>query len=105
MRQDIAASLWMGLPETEVLYERFDDICVLYHQGSGETHYLNATAIEIFKLLQRGPLRVADVVAEIRDVFAMEEIQESELWTEIGRVIQEFDHVGLICPVPLPSPN
>lgn len=105
MRQDIAASLWMGLPETEVLYERFDDICVLYHRGSGETHYLNATAIEIFKLLQRGPLRVAEVVAEIRDIFDMDATQEPELCAHIGRVIQEFDHVGLICPVPPPSPT
>lgn len=97
---DSATAVWTTLSEGGVLWARFDDEHVVYNRHSGETHYLNATAAAVLELVERGPTTLAALVAEIRGLFDMEDTQETELCEHIRHVIQEFDRVGLICPLP-----
>lgn len=90
--------VWTGLPERVLLWEQFDDDYLIYNARSGETHFLNASAAEILKVLQTGPMDLPSMVAELQSVFDTED--EHALVQHISRVIQEFDHAGLICPLP-----
>lgn len=92
--------LWTGLPEELLLWEQFGDECVVYNRRSGETHFLNVTAAEVLRMLQGGPATLPAVAAQIRDLFDVETEDEPALIQHISRVIQEFDHAGLICPFP-----
>jgi PqqD family protein of HPr-rel-A system len=91
-------SLWAGLPENALIWEQFGDEYVVYSRRSGETHFLNVTAAEVLKVLQSEPATLPAVVAQVCHLFDMEE--EPALIQHISRVMQEFDHVGLICPFP-----
>jgi PqqD family protein of HPr-rel-A system len=91
-----ASIAWIGLPEAALLWERFDDEYLVYNRRSGQTHFLNATAAEVLKLLQTEASTPAMLEARISKMFDMEEgISVAQY---ISGVIQEFDHAGLICP-------
>lgn len=98
MYTDEISVAWTGLPENALLWEQFGDEYVIYNRRSGETHFLNVTAAEVLKVLQGGPATLPTVVAQVCHLFDMEE--EPALIQHISRVMQEFDHVGLICPFP-----
>jgi PqqD family protein of HPr-rel-A system len=100
MDGDKASIAWTGLPEELLLWEQFGDEYVVYNRRSGETHFLNLTAAEVLRILQGGPATLPAVAAQIRDLFDVETEEEPALIQHISRVIQEFDHVGLICPFP-----
>ena len=89
---------WVGLPETALLWEQFGNEYLVYNCRSGETHFLNATAAEVLKLLQAEPSTPRALETRICTLFDMEEgIFVAQY---ISGVIQEFDHAGLICPFP-----
>lgn len=90
--------MWVGLSEQALLWERFDDDYLVYNAHSGETHFLNISAAEVLKLLRTGPMDLPSMVAELQAVFDTDD--EHALAQHISRVIQEFDHAGLICPIP-----
>lgn len=90
---------WMGLPETALLWEQFGDEYLVYNCRSGETHFLNATAAEVLKSLQAEPSTPGALEARICALFDMEEgVSVAQYVTGL---IQEFDHTGLICPLPV----
>lgn len=93
-----AATAWVGLPEAILLWEQYDEDYLVYNGHSGETHFLNVTAAEVLKSLQTGPMALPELVAELQLMFDMDD--EHALAQHISRVIQEFEHVGLICPHP-----
>lgn len=94
-REGEARTAWVGLPESDLLWERFDDEFLLYNQKSGETHFLNVTAAEILIRLQARPQSIPELMTEICTTLNMEE--NLPLIEQVSGVIREFDRVGLIC--------
>lgn len=92
-------TVWAALPGQALLWEQFGDDCLVYNAHSGETHFLNVSAAEVLKLLQTGPMDLHSMLAELQSVFDTDD--EHALAQHISRVIQEFDHAGLICPIPI----
>jgi PqqD family protein of HPr-rel-A system len=92
------ATLWTGLPNHALAWEPLGEDAVIYNPLSGETHFLNATAGKILRLLQRGPASIPAMAEQIRA--EIDAGDSPNLDSEIGRIIHDFDHLGLVRPLP-----
>jgi PqqD family protein of HPr-rel-A system len=92
------ATRWTGLPNHALLWEPWGEDFVIYNTRSGETHFINATAARILKLLQEGPSSVPDMAEPLRAEIGGGDVPN--LCSEISRIIRDFDQLGLVRPEP-----
>jgi PqqD family protein of HPr-rel-A system len=97
MGRDDNDSSW-GVPDPQgILWEEFEDECVVFNPLSGDTHYLNLTAAEILKLIHERPRTLKELLDAFTSLFELEE--DIDLHGSVRRVLQEFEDAGLICPL------
>jgi PqqD family protein of HPr-rel-A system len=89
-----AAPSWRARPADEVRWLSLDDDYVLYHRGSGKTHFLNAAS----KHLLRDVLTVPRTAAEAAEALARHEgvVVEPAYVTVVARTLEQLDDLGLI---------
>lgn len=92
-----AAPCVFRLVEPEQLHWRcWDEWSVLYQASSGDTHLLNAAAVELLQSLQQTPASVEQLAAQWA-ALPRETMGPQELTTLLARL----EELGLIEPVPL----
>jgi PqqD family protein of HPr-rel-A system len=60
-----AATLWRLLPGQSLQHRLWEDECVLYNDLTGDTHRLDAAALEVLLALQAAPLSFAALCAAL----------------------------------------
>jgi PqqD family protein of HPr-rel-A system len=58
-------SRWQLTAPGEFRWVQWDDEWVLYHGASGDTHLLDALAVEVLEALQRAPATAAGLVEDL----------------------------------------
>ncbi|GAB6068233.1 hypothetical protein JCM13664_15520 [Methylothermus subterraneus] len=86
-------SLWRIHPKARLLWEEWPEEAVVFNALSGQTHYLNATAMAILKMLELGPQSAKDLADGL---YAG---QADRFLPKIEQVLAEFERLGLIEPV------
>jgi PqqD family protein of HPr-rel-A system len=89
-----AAPAWRARPADEVVWLALDADYVLYHRGSGKTHFLNAAS----KHLLRDVLTAPKTAAEAAEALARHEgvAAEPALLAVVTKTLEQLDHLGLI---------
>ena len=89
-----AAPSWRARPADEVVWLALDDDYVLYHRGSGKTHFLNAASNHLLREVLTAPrtaVEAAEALARHEGVAA-----EPELITVVTETLEQLDHLGLV---------
>ncbi|HJR71883.1 MAG TPA: HPr-rel-A system PqqD family peptide chaperone [Gammaproteobacteria bacterium] len=89
-----AAPSWRARPADEVVWLALDDDYVLYHRGSGKTHFLNAAS----KYLLRDVLTTPQTAADAAAALARHEgvAPEPAFVTVVTETLEQLDYLGLI---------
>ena len=78
-------------------WRRWNESFVVFNPASGDTHYLNAIAGSVLKLLETEPASVEQIVTHLEAISG--EPLDGELREQINGLVERFDAVGLIEPV------
>ena len=70
---------------------------VVYNVSSGNTHLLNATAVQTLKLLGRRPASVADISNQLTSSAGLS--ADEEVLQQVESLIANLDELGLVEPV------
>jgi PqqD family protein of HPr-rel-A system len=89
-----AARSWRARPADEVVWRALDDDYVLYHRGSGKTHFLNAASNDLL----REVLTAAKTAAEAAEALARHEGVSAgpEFVAVVAEALEQLDHLGLV---------
>lgn len=69
-----------------------DGEAVVYDEGSGDLHHLNATATSVFAMCD-GSASVREVSAELADVYG---VSREDVETQVRRLIRRLRQAGLV---------
>lgn len=84
----------MVCDSSSLIIEEWEEVAVLYHSLSGQTHQLNDFAIEALKLIQENPATISSLAERIAAIFEVED--NAELRSQIEELVREFDNLALI---------
>jgi len=70
-----------------------DDLVLVFHRQSGETHLLNFLSSAVFAALQSGPVSERELVARVR--MALSDVAAEIAAKVILQALTELDHAGL----------
>ena len=90
------SSLWRVIDSSSLFFEEWEQDAIIYNGMSGETHKLNALAIEILKLMLQKSWTPISLTEEICSIFDFE--NDAVLLQNIKQVINQFNALGLIEP-------
>jgi PqqD family protein of HPr-rel-A system len=98
-----ASQLW-GIPDhLELLWHSWgtgpDEQFAVFNTASGETHCLNLTAALVLQFLETSPASLEDITINIGT--GSPSVVDAPALSQISELLQEFDQIGLIAPVPL----
>ncbi|MEO7494741.1 MAG: HPr-rel-A system PqqD family peptide chaperone [Massilia sp.] len=86
--------MWRVVPGQALLHRGWDDEYVLYNNLSGDTHLLDASAIELLLLLQRAPAGLASLTAALRGPDDLDD--EPALAAAIGATLDALCQLSLV---------
>ena len=76
-----------------------DDLAVVYHPLSGDTHLIDASALEVLKLLGGGPRSTQSVIDGLSAVLPDED--QPTLCTFVDSTLLQLQGIGLVSAVPI----
>lgn len=96
MIADHALTLWSAYPDGRFRFKVWpDDHTVVYDITSGDTHVVDALAMEILHLLQLGSdLSTEALVTDLRDVFEHE--SDAEIGARVEHGLYRLRRIGLV---------
>jgi len=74
-----------------------DDEIILYHTASGDTHVLSPAAVVVLKELEHATLGFEEILQRV--TISADDEERDRLAEHVKRLLDEFDHLGLIEPV------
>jgi len=89
-----AAPAWRARPADEVVWLALDDDYVLYHRGSGKTHFLNAASKYLLRDVLTAPKTAAEAAAELARHEGV--AAEPKFVIVVRQTLEQLDHLGLI---------
>lgn len=93
----VTEPLWKLQEPADLAIAELGDHAIIYHSLSGETHQLNALAVETLKLIQEGQVTVPTILDGLCDIFDVED--KIQLGQQVKGLISQFENLGLIEPV------
>jgi PqqD family protein of HPr-rel-A system len=90
------AERWRSIPGCELLWLGWDDGEVVYHGGSGDTHFLAAPAVRVLRQLQRSPAGLAELAALLADDGGQGGAVSDELLLDTGALLIELERLCLV---------
>jgi len=88
--------LWKISASSPIEWASWGDNAVVYNIGSGDTHLLEATTVEVYLALEQTPSTATQLSQEIKPLF--EDIETHALIQHIQNVLWHLDDIGLIEP-------
>jgi PqqD family protein of HPr-rel-A system len=87
---------WQLSATGELQWVQWGDECVLYHEGSGDTHLLEPFVMEVLQALHRAPATVSTIV----EVLAREGGEETrhQMSNHIDSLFSTLHRLGVIEP-------
>jgi PqqD family protein of HPr-rel-A system len=73
------AALWRVLPGQSLHHRDWGDECVLYNNLSGDTHLIEASALQVLQALQRGACSEAALTATLRAELQLDDEEASHI--------------------------
>ncbi|MBF0381921.1 MAG: HPr-rel-A system PqqD family peptide chaperone [Magnetococcales bacterium] len=91
---------WIVPQGCSLIWEQFDNGCLIFNPLSGTTHLLFDPALEILKLLQQKPMTPKTVIQSLELALESEE-QNREIVANVWKIFVDLDRLGIIQPLPL----
>jgi PqqD family protein of HPr-rel-A system len=91
---------WFVPDRCSLLWEHFDNGCLIFNPLSGTTHLLFDPVLDILKLFEQKPMTAIAVINSLDLVFD-DEKQEKEIMARVWQIILDLDRLGIIQPVAL----
>lgn len=76
--------------------QKYEDVYLVFHKASGDTHLLNFLSYAVFELLADQSLSVDDILARVRNTLQLTE--EDCPHSLIVATLEQLDDVGLVYP-------
>ncbi|MBF0193472.1 MAG: HPr-rel-A system PqqD family peptide chaperone [Magnetococcales bacterium] len=89
---------WIVPQRCSLLWEQFENGCLIFNPLSGTTHLLFDPALEILKLLEQKPMTAQTVIQSL-DLALESKAQNSEVLANIWKIIIDLDRLGIIQPL------
>ena len=87
---------WAVPGENVLVWRAWDNEFLVYNTASGQTHHLNLLAGEALRSLEAEGARTDELICRLSG--QLEIAEDSPPMQMIGRLIREFDELGLIAP-------
>jgi len=90
--------LWTVHRPGDICWRDWDGLGAVYDDGSGDTHLVDALAIEFLELLSRQPLSVAQLLEQLADAIPVE--MDADTATALfDRQLRGLRDLGLVTTV------
>lgn len=89
------AAIWRPLPDSELLWQTWDDETVVYNTASGQTHLLDALSAAALREIERSPGTLPQLSRRLAKAFRVPVHDVSQRMPEI---LMRFDALGLAGP-------
>ena len=86
--------LWRVASPAALSWRSWAGEIVVYDDGSGDTHYLEPLAAEVFERLLDAPADLDELAARVAQSLAVD--RDDELAQAIGAVVDKFRACGLV---------
>jgi PqqD family protein of HPr-rel-A system len=93
---------WCVPDRCSLLWEQFDNGCLIFNPLSGTTHLLFDPVLDILKLFEEKPMTVNTIINSL-DLALDDEKQKEEIMARVWQIILDLDQLGIIQPVALTS--
>ena len=94
-------SLWIVQRSADISWRDWDGLGAVYDDGSGDTHLVDALAIEFLELLSHQPLSVAQLLEQLAD--AIPEAMDVETASALfDRQLRSLKDLGLVQQIAAP---
>ncbi|MEO6277168.1 HPr-rel-A system PqqD family peptide chaperone [Roseateles sp.] len=95
-------TLWTVHRSADISWRDWDGLGAVYNDSSGDTHLVDALAIEFLELLRQQPLSVAQLVAQLND--AIPELMDVETAAAFfDRQLRSLRDLGLVEQIAVPT--
>ncbi len=84
---------WRAVTDFELLWRSWDDEYVVYHAGSGDTHWLTAVAAEVLRTLQHKLATAEELVQRVAARFDVS--RDEELVAYIEQILTHLKRADL----------
>ena len=85
------------------MWQALEDDYLVFHPLSDEIHRLNPLAAAVLAELESGPLDLKQLNNRIDMLFGTANDHIGELEAQIGKLLEQFDELGLIATVAQPN--
>ncbi|MBF0447531.1 MAG: HPr-rel-A system PqqD family peptide chaperone [Magnetococcales bacterium] len=85
--------VWTLLADSPLLWQRFENGCLLFNTGSGTTHLLNDPVPDILTELQSAPATVVELLDRL-DLGS----EDEQVVHQLSALLQDLDQLGLVWP-------
>ena len=85
-----------------IIYEEYDDSCIIWNSQKGEYHILNKSAMQIFVLCDQ--CTKEDVILKMYNLYK-EELAIHDLSNDVETVINDLINKDLVCTEIYNQPN
>lgn len=89
---------WRIAPDFPIVSRRWDDECLVFHAGSGNTHLLNAVAGAVLTSLDTGPATPEQLVERVAEQLGYQ--VDAEFTAYVRQTSAELNGLELIEAVP-----
>ena len=90
-------TVWRTVSPGEFRWQACDDGAVLFHRASGATHYLDAAAEEIVRLLCEAPRTTEALAGEL--AAQLETASDANLFSYVETLLERLSVLGLVLRV------
>ncbi|MBF0444519.1 MAG: HPr-rel-A system PqqD family peptide chaperone [Magnetococcales bacterium] len=91
---------WFVPDRCSLIWEQFNNGCLIFNPLSGATHLLFDPVLDILKLFEENPM-TANTIINSLDLAIEDEEQKKEIMARVWQIILDLDHLGIIQPVEL----
>lgn len=87
--------LWTVHRPADICWRDWDGLGAVYNDGSGDTHLVDALAIELLELLSRQPLSVTQLLTQLADAIP-EQMDIETAYAFLDRQLRSLRDLGLV---------